>query len=226
MDNGSPPDATPHGSIPYDHLEKLKQTKVLLSEKLIRYDWSQTADRVFLTLYKKGLRESDCLHYVEERRLSVMITMEADEMYLLEKRLFSKIIPHRTAVCVTPMKVEVTLEKLQPGVEWPQLEKLAECEEDKVNGLAKGRENLLNPFSGKSTHEWDKLTKSIKEDEEEGSIDTFFRKIYNEGDDDTKRAMIKSFQTSRGTVLSTNWKDVQHKNYEQDKPLPDEKETV
>ncbi|GAB65905.1 SGS domain containing protein, partial [Plasmodium cynomolgi strain B] len=207
-----PPDTTPHGSIQYEELDKLKQTKVFLSEKLIRHDWSQTADRVFVTLYKKGLRENDCLHYVEEGRLSVMIKMDADEMYLLEKRLFSKIIPNRTSVSVTPMKIEVTLEKLQPDVEWPQLE---EREKDKVNGLAKSKENLLNPFSGKSTHEWDKLTKSIKDEEEEGSIDTFFRKIYNEGDDDTKRAMIKSFQTSRGTILSTNWKDVQHKNYEQ-----------
>ncbi|KJP86780.1 hypothetical protein AK88_03594 [Plasmodium fragile] len=147
-------------------------------------------------------------------------------MYLLEKKLFKKIIPNRTSVCVTPMKVEITLEKLQPDVEWPQLQQLEESDKDKMNGLDKKKENLLNPFSGKSTHEWDKLTKSIKEDEEEGSIDTFFRKIYNEGDDDTKRAMIKSFQTSRGTVLSTNWKDVQHKNYEQDKTLQDKKDTV
>ncbi|KYO00310.1 putative calcyclin binding protein, partial [Plasmodium gaboni] len=55
----------------------------------------------------------------------------------------------------------------------------------------------------------------IKEDKDE-SVDYFFKKIYNEGDDDTKRAMIKSFQTSGGKVLSTNWKDVKNKQYEQD----------
>ncbi|CAA9987610.1 calcyclin binding protein, putative [Plasmodium knowlesi strain H] len=226
MDSSSLPHMDHHANIQYEQLEKLKKTKVLLNEKLIRHDWSQTTDRLFLTLYKKGLHESDCLYYVDDGHLSLIIKMDGDEIYLLEKRLFSKIIPRRTSVSVTPMKVEVTLEKLQPGVEWPQLEKLEESEKDKANGLAQNKENLLNPFSGKSTHEWDKLTKSIKEDEDEGNIDTFFRKIYNEGDDDTKRAMIKSFQTSRGTVLSTNWKDVQHKNYEQDKPVPDDKEIV
>ncbi|EUT86138.1 hypothetical protein PFAG_02597 [Plasmodium falciparum Santa Lucia] len=56
--------------------------------------------------------------------------------------------------------------------------------------------------------------KLIKEDKDE-SVDYFFKKIYNEGDDDTKRAMIKSFQTSGGKVLSTNWKDVKNKQYEQ-----------
>lgn len=32
--------------------------------------------------------------------------------------------------------------------------------------------------------------------------------------------MNKSFQTSGGTVLSTNWKEVSHKNYEEEKQAP------
>ncbi|KJP86779.1 hypothetical protein AK88_03593 [Plasmodium fragile] len=76
MDKSSPPDANPNARIQYEELQKLKQTKVLLSEKLIRHDWSQTPNRVFLTLYKKGLHESDCLYYVEEGLLSLMIKME------------------------------------------------------------------------------------------------------------------------------------------------------
>lgn len=37
---------------------------------------------------------------------------------------------------------------------------------------------------------------------------------------DTRRAMIKSFQTSGGTVLSTNWKEVAEKDYEKDRSAP------
>ena len=33
-------------------------------------------------------------------------------------------------------------------------------------------------------------------------------------------AMKKSFQTSGGTVLSTNWKEVSSKNYEEEKQAP------
>lgn len=37
---------------------------------------------------------------------------------------------------------------------------------------------------------------------------------------DTRRAMIKSYQTSGGTVLSTNWKEVREKEYEKELQAP------
>jgi suppressor of G2 allele of SKP1 len=36
----------------------------------------------------------------------------------------------------------------------------------------------------------------------------FFKKLYASADEDTKRAMMKSYVESNGTVLSTNWADV------------------
>lgn len=38
--------------------------------------------------------------------------------------------------------------------------------------------------------------------------DAFFKKLYAGADDDTKRAMMKSYQESNGTSLSTNWTEV------------------
>ncbi|EXJ60828.1 hypothetical protein A1O7_04981 [Cladophialophora yegresii CBS 114405] len=40
------------------------------------------------------------------------------------------------------------------------------------------------------------------------AVDGFFKKLYAGADDDTRRAMMKSFYESNGTALSTNWKDV------------------
>ncbi|KAF7507594.1 hypothetical protein GJ744_010264 [Endocarpon pusillum] len=39
-------------------------------------------------------------------------------------------------------------------------------------------------------------------------VDGFFKKLYAGADDDTRRAMMKSYQESGGTALSTDWKDV------------------
>lgn len=40
------------------------------------------------------------------------------------------------------------------------------------------------------------------------AVNEFFQQIFSSADDDTKRAMMKSYQESGGTTLSTNWDDV------------------
>lgn len=72
----------------------------------------------------------------------------------------------------------------------------------------------------KAKKNWEGITTDILKSEKETTIDedpnvggdstlnSFFQKIFADSDDDTKRAMMKSFQESGGTTLSTNWDDV------------------
>jgi suppressor of G2 allele of SKP1 len=65
--------------------------------------------------------------------------------------------------------------------------------------------------------DWSKIEKELladEEDESKQSVDDFFKKIYSNATDEQKRAMMKSFQTSNGTVLSTNWDEVKDKQYD------------
>lgn len=45
-------------------------------------------------------------------------------------------------------------------------------------------------------------------DEEGDPVNSFFKKLYKDADEDTRRAMMKSYIESNGTALSTNWGEV------------------
>lgn len=67
---------------------------------------------------------------------------------------------------------------------------------------------------------WDSITETILSSEKEPSsnedpnaggdaaVNGFFQKLYADADEDTRRAMLKSYQESGGTTLSTNWDEV------------------
>lgn len=74
--------------------------------------------------------------------------------------------------------------------------------------------------SRKSHKNWDGITsailntdKAVTSDDDpnvggDATVNEFFQKIYTDADEDTKRAMLKSYVESGGTTLSTNWDEV------------------
>lgn len=56
---------------------------------------------------------------------------------------------------------------------------------------------------------WDKIVATLDDsDEGEGDANQALKKIYDQCDDDTRRAMEKSLYESNGTVLNMNWGEV------------------
>ena len=82
-----------------------------------------------------------------------------------------------------------------------------------------------------ATHrDWDQIEKDLDAEMQkeapvgDEAMNRLFQQIYANANEDTRRAMIKSFQTSGGTVLSTNWEEVAAKDYEKERVAPEGQE--
>ena len=81
---------------------------------------------------------------------------------------------------------------------------------------------------------WEGITTTILNSEQEKTVDqdpnvggdstlnSFFQKIFADADEDTRRAMMKSYQESAGTTLSTNWDEVRKAKVEVKPPAGSE----
>jgi len=124
-------------------------------------------------------------------------------------------------VTVSMKKVEVTLEKAVEGTQWRGL-RVSDCVPSRpaTSGQSTSAGVTQYPSSSCRRHDWDRVDKEIQKElskekpEGDEALNELFREIYSKGDEDTRRAMIKSFQTSGGTVLSTNWDEVRRENYD------------
>merc|ERR1712070_242976 len=145
-------------------------------------------------------------------------------------------VDNNYSVKVTPYKVEVHMTKVK-NEEWKGLTSaslLPEHITKRENTYGYGASAVTNPqdlrpkypSSNPKQLDWTELDKQIEKEEEEekpegnDALQALFKQIYSNGDDATKRAMMKSYQTSGGTVLSTNWKEVAEKNYEKEIEAP------
>ena len=86
---------------------------------------------------------------------------------------------------------------------WDKLANDLTAKKPKSKNKGKGRKK-----EGEDSAEEGEVGDDYDSDYGGDAVDGFFKQLYKGADDDTKRAMMKSFQESNGTSLSTSWSEV------------------
>ncbi len=94
--------------------------------------------------------------------------------------------------------------------DWDKLAKDLTSKPKKAPNKGKGKatETSSPPESGAEEDE------ETYDSDEADPVSGFFKKLYKDAPPDTRRAMIKSYQESNGTALSTDWTEVGKKRVE------------
>ncbi|KAJ6370659.1 hypothetical protein OIU77_001216 [Salix suchowensis] len=217
---------------------------VIPSKPKYRHEFYQKPEEVVVSIFAKGIQASWVTAGFGEQTLSVSIEVPGEDGYHFQPRLFGKIKPDECKYNILSTKVEFRLAKAEPGLHWASLEynkqtavvqriavssgkcRVMRCI-SQGSGLDFGTKLLKKPTYPSSKPkrvDWDKIEAQVKKEEKEEKLDgdaalnSFFRGIYQDADEDTRRAMKKSFVESNGTVLSTNWKEVGTKKVEGSPP--------
>lgn len=191
-----------------------------------RHEHYQKPNEVVVTVFAKGLSKDIVNVEFGEQFLSIIIDVPGEDNYVLQKRLFAKIIPEKCKYSILSTKIEVRLAKAEP-INWTSLEYDKKQAVPQKTNILSGAEIQRPTYPSSNTkvrRDWDKLEAQVKKEEKDeklegdAALNKLFRDIYQDADEDTRRAMQKSFIESNGTVLSTNWKEVGAKHVDGSPP--------
>jgi len=175
----------------------------------VRMDFYQTEADIVVSVFLKNLKPEEVeVEYSQESFR--MAAKHPDGSYTREVHLAKGINPEFCSFRVLTTKIEIRLRK-ENGGHWPTLE-VEKCSKPFTP---------VYPSSSKKKFDWDKVEKEIEKqekDDPDADINSLFSKIFESGDENTKKAMMKSMQESGGTVLSTNWEEVGKKRVEVSPP--------
>jgi len=178
----------------------------------VRHEWFQSPTFVEIGVFAKNVTKEKLQLDATENSLGIHIKLSDADTWSMDLELCDTIKPQEVTVNYLPMKIEIKLPK-KNLVKWTALERphdptqaIRVTKWDDASEVNKHQ----YPTSGKKKVDWDALAKEAQDEKLEGdaALHKVFQDIFSNGDEDQRRAMMKSFQESGGTVLSTNWKEV------------------
>ena len=151
---------------------------------------------VTVVIYTRNHTVENLITHPEKQSLTIEADIDGNHC-LKAWAFFGEVDPNTVKVDQGKIKIEITLTKSQ-AINWPR--PLAEDANTK-------------PLYQK----WQQVKITEEEDKGEG-FEHFIKQMYANATDDERRAMMKSYYESGGTVLSGDWKDVGSRKVEPKPP--------
>jgi len=214
-----------------------------------KYQYYQSDSVLTIEILEPNMNENTVHVDFASNKLTVIIEREGGKkVTVMCGSLYNDINVSKCKLKYKDEKILVKLSKGNKGYEWPKLFGSGKKDSDDTSATnnSGGQASTNNdnaptntsiptvdtsqaqnrPYA--STRDWDEIGRNLKKEEEEdnkedkdGAFGRFMQTMYKDADDETRRAMIKSYQTSGGTVLSCDWNEVAKKDYEKnDRVVP------
>ncbi|SCZ87678.1 BZ3500_MvSof-1268-A1-R1_Chr2-2g05144 [Microbotryum saponariae] len=202
----------------------------------IRHEWYQTTTEIVLSVFIRNVNSEQLKVDLQPRSVSLSIPLAtgSDVVFDLDP-LAHEIDAQASSVRVLTPKIELKLIKKEPGIKWDKIEGDDDHATTTMGAPVESTPTHSYPSSSKKKiTNWDAFVKTAEEEEsaqahQEGAkkdpnaggdkaLNEMFQKLYEGATDDQRRAMIKSYQESNGTALSTDWSDVSKRTVETKPP--------
>jgi SGS domain/CS domain len=181
--------------------------------KQFPYSWFQTDERVVMEIKKQVSGVNDIKVVFDQKNVILKIKDKSGQVSEGIVHLFAEIMPGQCKSALGLLAVTLEMPKKVAKESWSRLE-MSAIEAETLQGpklvggnQADGSGNYY-PSSSKVKKDWSKLDKEIEKDlKKEGGLEEgdqsmkFFKEIFANADPETQKAMMKSYQTSGGTVL-------------------------
>ena len=216
-------------------------TATLTKPTMPKYQYYQNDKFMTIAILESNVQQDDIRVTFATKRLTVILNKQGVDFTVIYGKLFDKVNTEKCKVVIKDDRVLVKLRKVDPH-DWHELFSKAlydddDKDEDDDTATSKKpvpvaedeipvvpKTTVPRPYA--SNRDWDAIERNLKEQEKqekpqgEEAMNALFQQIYAKSDPETRRAMVKSFQTSGGTVLSTNWAEVKDKDYEKEREAP------
>ncbi|GAA5889299.1 hypothetical protein JCM5296_005860 [Sporobolomyces johnsonii] len=198
----------------------------------IRHEWYQTDSEVVVSVFIRNVKQEDLKVDIQEHSLSLSVHLPtgSDIVFDLDP-LAHPVDVAQSSYRVLQPKIELKLRKKDAGIKWTKIEGEDEPVAQKLSAPAESAPASAHayPSSSRKRHNWDAIARDAAAEDEalerdlsnknpgaggDKQLNELFQKLYADATDDQRRAMIKSYQESNGTALSTDWNDVKSRTVE------------